>query len=119
MIRRFSQLAIAATLLAGLCAAEQKTISGYLMDKSCSSDAMKKGQPMAKEHGVDCALMDDCAKSGFGVFTADGKFIAFDPAGSKRAVMALKTTKKKTDLQVTVTGDVTGDSIKVSSLKLN
>ena len=119
MLRKLFQLGLAASLLAGVCAAEQKTISGYLMDKACSADAIKKGEKMAKEHGASCALMEDCAKTGFGVFTTDGKFVAFDAAGNKRALAALKSTKKQTDLQVTVTGDVTGDSIKVATLKLN
>ena len=106
-------------LAAGVCLAEQKTLSGYIVDKACSADIVKKGQAAAKAHDVDCALMDDCVKSGYGVLTADGKFITFDAAGNKRAVAALKASKKKTDLQVTVTGDVAGDSIKVASLKLN
>ena len=118
-MKKLVQLAFAFALVAGLCAAEQKTISGYLIDKACSADAMKKGEKMAKEHGVSCALMDDCAQSGFGVYTTDGKFVAFDAAGNKRAMAALKASKKQTDLQVTATGDVSGDTMKVASLKLN
>jgi hypothetical protein len=119
MIRQLLQLGAAAALLAGLCPAEQKTISGYLMDKACSADAIKKGEKMAKEHGVDCAMMEDCVRTGYGVFTADGKFLPFDAAGNKKALAALKATKKQNDLHVTVTGDVSGDSIKVASLKIN
>lgn len=117
-MKKLAQLAFAFALVAGLCAAEQKTVSGYLIDKACSADAIKKGEKMAKEHGVSCALMDDCAKSGFGVYTPDGKFLAFDATGNKRAMAALKASQKQTDLQVTVTGDVSGDTMKVSSLKL-
>ena len=118
-MRKILQLGLAGLLLTGLCAAEQKTLTGYLMDKACSADAIKRGGNTAKEHGVDCALMEDCVKSGFGVLTSDGKFVAFDAAGNKRALAALKASKKKTDLQVSVTGDATGDSIKVATLKLN
>ena len=118
MFAKLLQLGLGALLVAGLCAAEQKSVSGYLMDKACSADAMKKGEKAAKEHGLDCALMDDCAKTGFGVFTSDGKFLAFDAAGNKRALAALKASKKKVDIQVTVTGDVSGDTIKVASLKM-
>ena len=119
MTKRLLQLTMAAALLAGLCSAEQKTISGYLLDKSCSADAMKKGQAMAKSHDAGCLSMDDCAKTGFGVFTSDGKFVAFDAAGNKQALATVKASGKKTDLRVTVTGDVTGDTIKVSSIKMN
>lgn len=119
MTKRLLQIGLAAAMLAGLCAAEQKTVSGYLMDKACSADAIKKGEKVAKEHGVSCALMDDCAKTGFGIFTSDGKFISFDAAGNKRALAALKTSKKQTDIQATATGDVNGDTMKVATLKLN
>jgi len=119
MFEKVCRLGFATVLLAGLAAAEQKTLSGYLMDKACSADAIKKGQAVAKAHDVGCALMDDCIQSGYGVLTSDGKFITFDAAGNKRAVAALKASKKKSDLQVTVTGDVSGDSVKVATLKLN
>jgi len=69
-------------------------------------------------HDTKCALEAPCQKSGYGVFTADNKFLALDAAGNAKAVAALKTTKKTDNLQVTVEGDVQGDTIKVSSLKL-
>jgi hypothetical protein len=118
MARKLWQLGLAAVLCAGLCAAEEKTITGYLMDKACSTDALKKGEAAAKAHSQDCALMDDCVKSGYGVFTSDGKFLTFDSQGNRKALAAIKASRKKTDLQVTVTGDVNGDSIKVKSLKI-
>jgi len=103
----------------GTCLAEQKTLTGYLVDKACSADYVKKGYASAKGHDVGCAQMDDCAKSGYGVLTADNKFVAFDAGGNKRAGAALTAATKKTDLQVTVTGEVSGDSIKVAVLKMN
>ncbi len=118
MLSKLLPLTIAAILLAGLCAAEQKTVTGTLMDKACASETIKKGAKAIQEHDIGCATMDDCAKSGYGVVTSDGKFLKFDATGDKRAAAALKTATKKTDLQVSVTGDVTGDQIKVSSLKL-
>jgi hypothetical protein len=116
---RLGLLGILVVLLAGLAPAEQKTLTGYLIDKACSADYVKKGYASGKAHDAGCALMDDCQKTGYGVLTPEGKYITLDAAGNKRAIAALKATKKQTDLQVTVTGDVTGDSIKVATLKLN
>ena len=118
MFRRICQLGMATLLLAGLGLAEQKTVTGYLMDKACSADVIKKGEAAMKSHDVGCASMDDCAQSGYGVITPDNKYITFDAAGNKQATAALKSSKKKTDLRVTVTGDVTGSSMKVASLKM-
>ncbi len=119
MTKKLLQLGMAAALFAGICAAEQKTITGYLIDKACSSDAIKKGESMAKTHDIGCLTMDDCARSGFGVYTTDGKFVSFDAAGNKQALAAVKSSGKKTDLRVTVTGNVTGDTMTVSSIKIN
>jgi hypothetical protein len=44
--------------------------------------------------------------------------LTLDDAGNTKAVAALKKSKKKDNLKVTVTGNVKGDTIKVASLKL-
>lgn len=106
-------------LLASLaCAASAAQVQGILMDKMCSASAVKQGQSFATAHDTKCALEPDCQKTGYGVFTADNKFIALDAAGNAKAVAALKATKKTDNLKVTVDGEVTGDTIKVASLKL-
>ena len=110
---------LVAVFAVGTCLAEQKTLTGYLVDKACSADYIKKGYAAAKAHDTGCALMDDCASSGYGVLTSDNKYVTFDAGGNKRAAAALKAATKKTDLQVTVTGDVSGSSMKVATLKMN
>ena len=102
--------------LAGLASAAQ--VNGILIDKMCSAKATKGGQAAAVAHDAACATAPACEKSGYGVFTADNKWLAFDDAGNKKAVAALKGTKKKDDLKVQVTGDVQGDTIKVTNVKL-
>jgi hypothetical protein len=106
-------------LLAGLnVVASAAEVTGILMDKMCSASAVKQGQAFATKHDTKCALEADCQKTGYGVFTSDNKFIALDAAGNAKAAAALKATKKTDNLKVTVEGDVTGDTIKVASLKL-
>ena len=63
-------------------------------------------------------MMPACQKSGYGVFTYDNKFLAFDQAGNRKALEAIKAAKKEDDLQVEVTGEIQGDTIKVTSIKL-
>jgi hypothetical protein len=104
-------------LFAGSISAAQ--IQGVLMDKSCSSKAVSGGQKAAASHDRECALAPACQKSGYGVFTSDGKWLSFDEAGNKQALVALNASKKADNLKVTVTGDVQGDMIKVTDLKLN
>ena len=100
------------------CVASAAQVQGILMDKMCSMSAAKEGQKFATSHDTKCALTPDCQKSGYGVFTSDNKFLALDPAGNAKAAAALKATKKTDNLKVTVEGEVSGDTIKVASLKL-
>ena len=97
------------------------------MDAMCSSKAevrivsgprLEGGMIVAEAHTRQCALMPECQKSGYGVFTYDNKFLKFDEAGSRKALAALKASKKEDDLKVEVTGEVQGDTIKVATLKL-
>jgi hypothetical protein len=107
-------LAAIHTFAAPRTAADDKvTVAGILMDKSCAVD-MKMD---AKGHDKDCNQMADCAKSGYGVVTDDGKFVAFDAKGNKDAVAWLKATKQKTNLKVTVTGTMEKNVLKVDTLK--
>jgi hypothetical protein len=105
---------IRASLGAALAiAASAASVDGTLMDKACNT--AKKD---AKTHERSCALMPPCQKSGYVVVTPEGKVLTLDAKGNDEALKALKASTKKDDLRVTVTGDVSGDSIKVASLKL-
>ena len=101
---------------------------GVLIDQACSAKAelrlggvpqtLQGGMIVAEAHERQCALMPACQKSGYGVFTWENKFLKFDEAGSRKALEAIKASKKEDDLQVEVTGELQGDTIKVTSLKL-
>jgi hypothetical protein len=113
--RILSRLALAAGCA---CVASAAEFEGILIDKMCSMKAEKEGQSAAAMHTRDCALMEACQQSGYGVFTADGKFLPLDEAGNAKAVSALKASKKKDNLRVKVTGELQDGAIKVSALKL-
>ncbi|PYK86322.1 MAG: hypothetical protein DMF47_06980 [Verrucomicrobia bacterium] len=55
---------------------------------------------------------------GFGIVTKDKQFLKSDAQGNKEIVEALKASGKKDHLRVDVTGDVQGDTLKVTSIKL-
>jgi len=117
-----------AALLGGFASvASAAQVQGILIDEMCSSKAevrivsgprLEGGMIVAEAHTRECALMPACEKSGYGIFTNDNKFLKFDPAGSRKALAALRASKKEDDLKVEVTGEIQGDTIKVASLKL-
>jgi hypothetical protein len=93
-------------------------VDGILIDKTCSAKALTGGQTAAAAHDRDCLLQQSCLKTGYGVYTADGKYLKLDAAGDAKALAAIKASKKMDNFKVRVTGDVAGDSIKVTNLKL-
>ena len=83
-----------------------------VVDANCS----KKVADAPDSHTRACALK--CEASGYGIITNDKKFLKFDAAGNKEIIEALKASAKKDHLRVDVTGDVQGDTLKVTSINL-
>jgi hypothetical protein len=106
-MKRFGMLAAGVALFAFSVLGE--TWSGTLVDVMC------KDKDLAG-HTTRCAL--GCAKSGFGVVTADGKFVKFDEHGNAKTLAALKATSKEKDLKVKVNGSLDGEMIRVESVEL-
>src|SRR5438270_13604634 len=92
-------------LVMNVAAAE--TLSGTIVDIMC------RGKDLAG-HTRECAVT--CSRSGYGLVTADGKFLKFDEAGNARTLSALKKLTREKDLKAKVTGSVAGDLIKVDSI---
>jgi hypothetical protein len=106
-MKKLAILTAAASMLS--VAAFAETLSGTLVDVMC------KDKDLAG-HTTKCAV--GCAKSGFGLVTGEGKFLKFDEAGNAKALAALKTTKKESDLKAKVDGTVDGDNVQVSSIEI-
>jgi hypothetical protein len=107
-------------LLAGVALAANNAksvkLTGYLIDNACSARANTEGgAEKVKNHTVKCAMMPNCEKSGYAVY-ADGKLYKLDEAGNKKAAELYKNTKVEKGLQVSVEGEVDGDSLKVKSM---
>jgi hypothetical protein len=93
-----------------LFAAEQTWKNVSVIDTMCLSKV--KDHP--DTHKTDCLLM--CADDGFGIIASDGKYLKFDEAGDQKALALFKETDKKDSIRVDVTGELDGDSLKVSSI---
>jgi len=83
-----------------------------VVDVNCS----QKVAANPDAHARSCALQ--CQKSGYGIWTADHKFLKLDAAGNAKVIDQLKNSNAKDHLRVDVTGDVQGDTLKVDSIKL-
>ena len=92
--------------------AEQTFNNASIVDVMCA----KKVAANPDAHTRECAIA--CQGSGFGIVTSDHKFLKFDSAGNQKILAQLKNTKKQDHLRVDVSGDVQGDTLKVTSVKL-
>lgn len=92
---------------------------GYVVDAMCAKGMAKKGgdaaMKAAANHTRECALNEECAASGFGIFT-DGKYVKFDEAGDKQALDMLQHTKTEKNIMVMVNGEMKDDKLAVTSL---
>ena len=107
-------LAAAGTLSIGMAQGKNATLRGHLVDQMCGGEV--KDAAKAAEHSKECALMDHCAASGFGIF-ADGKYVKFDAGGSKKAKELVEKTKKEKNLTIVAEGTLVGETLTVVSLK--
>jgi len=96
---------------ATLSAETWKNVS--LVDTQCIDKV--KADP--DKHTKKCALA--CEDGGYGILTAEGKFLKFDAAGNEKAAKALGATQKTDHIRATVEGTVSGDEIKVASVQID
>ena len=83
-----------------------------VVDVNCS----KKVAATPDSHTRECALK--CSASGFGIVTKDNQFLKFDAEGNKQITKLLKESDKKDHLRVDVSGDLEGDTLRVTAVKL-
>jgi hypothetical protein len=100
--------ALFAILLITAPAAE--TFSGTLVDVMCKDNELTT-------HPRRCAI--SCAKYGYGLKEADGKFLKFDEPSNARALAALKRSTKEQDLKARVTGTLADDVLRVDSILIH
>lgn len=111
-MRKFLCVGVLGLLALPMVASAETFKDVSVVDVNCST----KAAAAPDTHTRACALK--CEASGFGFITSDKKFVKFDAAGNKQIVAALKASDKKDHLRVDVSGDVEGDTLKVTSVKL-
>jgi hypothetical protein len=84
-----------------------------LVDVNCSG----KVADNPDAHTRACAIQ--CEKSGYGILTNDKKFVKFDADGNAKISEQLKASTQKDHLRVDVKGEMEGDTLKVTSVKLH
>ena len=86
---------------------EPVKLSGYVVDTVCAADHVKDSAEaatkFAAEHTKSCALMEECVKGGYGIFS-EGKWYPFDDKGNQLAKALFDKTKKPDHIKAIVEG---------------
>ncbi|MDH3251795.1 MAG: hypothetical protein OEM41_03325 [Ignavibacteria bacterium] len=98
--------------------AKAMTVSGYVVDAMCAKGMAGKETTMKKamSHTKGCALEEECASSGFGVFS-EGKWYKFDEKGDKEVQKLIEDSSTERGMKVEVTGTMKGQTLAVASIK--
>ena len=104
-MKNLTKFALLFSLASAFCFGE--TWSGRLVDSSCKAKAQASGEKMS------CAATK--ATTNFGVELPDSKTLNLDPDGNSKAIEAIKDSKTA-EVRVSITGSMSGDSVKVESI---
>lgn len=108
-MRSLYRTGLACVLFSTVVAAETASYTGTLVDVMCKNNDLAN-------HTRECALK--CSKGGYGLVTADGKFMKFDETGNAKALAALKSATKEKDLKAKVSGTVKDEVLRVDSVEV-
>lgn len=100
-------LAVLVITASSALAHEKVKLTGYVVDVMCFAEhvsaAAEAATKAAAEHTKECALMEDCVKSGYGIYV-DGKWYPFDAKGNGLAKALFEKTSKKDHIKMIVEG---------------
>ena len=122
----FRSICLIGVLAVAAGAADTVTLKGVIMDKDSAPEAkvrvlssgIEGGMVVAEAHEREALLKPAAIRGGYGIYTRDDKFYEFDAAGNAKALAAIRGSKKLVDFEAEVTGEISGDTIKVKTIKL-
>jgi hypothetical protein len=93
-------------------------IQGVVADWNCTENMVRMGREKTLRQNRACSLMKDFKRAAYGLITDDKKFYKLDDPGNQRIIELLANTPDKDNLKVVVSGDIQGNSIKVSNITM-
>ncbi len=96
-------------------AATEITLTGDVIDNMCAgTKTSAELSEFVKTHTKECALMPNCAETGYSIF-ADGKLYKFDKDSSAKVEAFLKQADSK--LQVVITAKQSGEELSLVNIE--
>ena len=91
--------------------------TGKLIDASCH-DRSQQNPADSKKNGDLATCAATASTTSFAIQTSDGKVYKLDASGNAQASTALKGTTNSSNATATVSGTMSGDTVKVDSISV-
>lgn len=115
MGRIVASFGLALLLACGIQAAE---LQGVIADWNCTRAMVQNGREKTLRRNRSCSLMKNYTRSSYGLITDDKKFYRLEDPDNQHILELLRNTPDKDNLKVVVTGDVQGNTIKVTGITM-
>ena len=102
--------------LMAACMLSATDLQGVIADWNCTQDMVRNGRAKVLKQNPNCSMMKNYNRDAYGLITADKKYYKLDDNGKKLARELLANTSDKDNLKVIVSGDIEGDTIKVTNM---
>lgn len=93
-------------------------LEGVLADWNCAQDMARHGREQVLRQNRSCSMMKNYERDAYGLITQDNKYYRLDENGKRLARELLSKSPDKDNLKVIVTGDIDGETIKVTNMSL-
>lgn len=92
-------------------------IQGVVADWNCVKPMVRNGREKTLRDNRSCSMLKkNYQRSAYGLITDDKKFYRFDESGNDKILQLLKDTHDRDNLKVVVSGDITGNTIKIVTI---
>ena len=91
-------------------------LQGVLADWNCAQDMAQQGRDKVLKENRNCSLQKNYQREAYGLITSDGKYYRLDDNGNKLARELLGNSPSKDNLNVIVSGDIDGQTLKVTNM---
>ena len=105
-------------LLIMACVSAATEIQGVVADWTCTETMVRMGRKKALRQNRACSLMKNFKRAAYGLITDDKKFYRLDDPGNQHILELLANTPDKDNLKVVVSGDIQGNTIKVTNITM-
>lgn len=93
-------------------------LQGVITDWNCTQDMVQHGREQVLKQNRNCSMTKNYDRAAYGVITQDKRYYRLDDNGNRLARQLLGKSPDKDNLKVVVTGDIDGDTIKVTNMSL-